>query len=62
MPLSLTEKEKNVKKPQNDFIYRDMEEKLKSVMGTKVTMKKYISTEQGNNEKVEEQSKLKEGI
>ena len=40
------------------------EMKVESIpeMGTKVTMKKYISTEQVNNEKVEEQSKLKEGI
>lgn len=40
------------------------EMKVESIpeMGTKVTMKKYISTEQVNNEKIEEQSKLKEGI
>ena len=40
------------------------EMKVESIpeMGTKVTMKKYISTEQVHNEKVEEQSKLKEGI
>ena len=40
------------------------EMKVESIpeMGTKVTMKKYISTEQVKNEKVEEQSKLKEGI
>ena len=31
-------------------------------MGTKITMKKYISTEQADNQKDEEQSKLKEGI
>ena len=42
-------KEKTVKKPQNDFIYRDMEEKLKSVMGTKVT----IHNKDNNKGKIE---------
>ena len=31
-------KSKEVKKPQNDFIYRDMEEQLKNIMGTKVVI------------------------
>ena len=42
-------KEKTIKKPQNDFIYRDMEEKLKSVMGTKVT----IHNKDNNKGKIE---------
>lgn len=42
-------KEKIVKKPQNDFVYRDMEEKLKSIMGTKVT----IHNKDNNKGKIE---------
>lgn len=40
---------KEVKKPQNDFIYRDMEEQLKNIMGTKVV----IHNKDNNRGKIE---------
>ena len=40
---------KEVKKPQNDFIYRDMEEQLKNIMGTKVV----IHNKDNNKGKIE---------
>ncbi len=40
---------KDVKKPQNDFIYRDMEEQLKNIMGTKVV----IHNKDNNKGKIE---------
>ena len=42
-------KERVINKPQNDFIYRDMEEKLKGKMGTKVT----IHNKDNNKGKIE---------
>ena len=42
-------KERVINKPQNDFIYRDMEEKLKGIMGTKVT----IHNKDNNKGKIE---------
>ncbi len=42
-------KVKEVKKPQNDFIYRDMEEQLKNIMGTKVV----IHNKDNNKGKIE---------
>ena len=42
-------KSKEVKKPQNDFIYRDMEEQLKNIMGTKVV----IHNKDNNKGKIE---------
>jgi ParB family chromosome partitioning protein len=42
-------KNKEVKKPQNDFIYRDMEEQLKNIMGTKVV----IHNKDNNKGKIE---------
>lgn len=37
--LNKPETSRQVKKPSDDFIYRDMEEKLKTSVGTKVTIK-----------------------
>jgi ParB family chromosome partitioning protein len=42
-------KQKVVKKPQNDFVYRDMEEQLKNIMGTKVV----IHNKDNNKGKIE---------
>lgn len=42
-------KNKEVKKPQNDFIYRDMEEQLTNIMGTKVV----IHNKDNNKGKIE---------
>ena len=42
-------KERVINKPQNDFIYRDMEEKLKGIMGTKVS----IHNKDNNKGKIE---------
>lgn len=36
---NLNKPEKEVTKPQNDFIYRDLEQKIKNLMGTQVTIK-----------------------
>ena len=47
--MSKEPKQKVVKKPQNDFVYRDMEEQLKNIMGTKVV----IHNKDNNKGKIE---------
>ncbi len=47
--MSKEQKKKEAKKPQNDFVYRDMEEKLKDIMGTKVV----IHNKDNNKGKIE---------
>lgn len=47
--MSKEQKKRETKKPQNDFVYRDMEEKLKDIMGTKVV----IHNKDNNKGKIE---------